>query len=310
MEKDIIVQVTRLSHRYASDWALRDVNFELPNRGVYGLLGSNGAGKSTLMNILCGVIKQTEGQVLIHGIDVLKSPILAKECIGFLPQKPPLYGELTVEEYLHHAADIRNVADKKIKEAIDEVLELCAISHFRKRLIKNLSGGYQQRVGIAQAIIHKPEIVVLDEPTNGLDPGQILDVRRLIKKIAEERIVLLSTHILREVHAICEQILMIERGRVVFSGTINDFDHYLAPTTIYLSFVCPPSFGELERLEGVNRLEQLGEGKFRVFFSDAKEVMEHVVECSAKYRWRLSEMRMERGSLDDVFAELSHKSQS
>ena len=158
--EESIVKVEHLSHRYSVQWAIRDINFEITKNGIYGLLGSNGAGKSTTMNIMCGVLKQTEGDVYIKGISVSKNPVEAKRHIGFLPQKPPLYGDLTVEEYLTHAADLRWVAPREVKKAVDEVLERCAISHFRKRLLKNLSGGYQQRVGIAQAIVHKPDLVV------------------------------------------------------------------------------------------------------------------------------------------------------
>ena len=198
---DSILKIEHLSHRYSIQWAVRDINIDIPRKGIYGLLGSNGAGKSTMMNIICGVLRQTEGDVFIKGINTKTDPIAAKRHIGFLPQKPPLYEELTVEEYLRHAADVRDMEVADRKRAIDEVLDICSIAHFRKRLLRNLSGGYQQRVGIAQAIIHRPEIVIFDEPTNGLDPNQILEIRHLIKDIAEERTVILSTHILSEVQA-------------------------------------------------------------------------------------------------------------
>ena len=306
MEKPI-VRVERLSHRYSIQWAVRDISFEIPQRGIYGLLGSNGAGKSTVMNIICGVIKQTEGRVLINDKDSRLDPIETKRHIGFLPQKPPLYGDLTVEEYLHHAADIRWIPEREIKKAVGEAMELCAITHFRKRLIKNLSGGYQQRLGIAQAIIHKPDLVVFDEPTNGLDPNQIMEIRYLIKHIAEERTVLLSTHILREVQAVCDHILMIEQGKLVFAGSVDEFDNYIVPNTIYLSMVTPPSVQVLQEIEGINKVEDLKNGHFRVYFSDAKAVMEQIVERSAANNWQIAEMRMEKSSLDDIFAELSQK---
>ena len=213
--EDIIVRVEHLSHRYSIQWAVRDVSFEIPRHGIYGLLGANGAGKSTVMNIMCGVLKQTEGDVIIAGVNTKRDTIAAKKHIGFLPQKPPLYQDLTVEEYLTHAADLRWVTPREMKKAVEEVMERCAITHFRKRLLKNLSGGYQQRVGIAQAIVHKPDLVVFDEPTNGLDPNQIVEIRHLIKSIAEERTVILSTHILPEVQAACDHILMENPLKVV-----------------------------------------------------------------------------------------------
>ena len=302
-----IVKVEHLSHRYSIQWAVRDISFEIPQRGIYGLLGSNGAGKSTMMNIICGVIKQTEGRVLVNDRDTRLEPIETKQHIGFLPQKPPLYPDLTVEEYLRHTADIRWVPEKEIKGAVEEVMDMCAISHFRKRLIKNLSGGYQQRVGIAQAIIHKPDLVVFDEPTNGLDPNQIMEIRHLIKHIAEERTVLLSTHILREVQTICDHILMIEQGKLVFMGSVDEFDNYLVPNTIYLSLVTPPAVEVLQSVEGVTRVDNLQDGKFRIHFSDAQEVLEQLVTQGAAEHWQISEMRMEKSSLDDIFAELSKK---
>ncbi len=211
--EESIVRVEHLSHRYSVQWAIRDINFEITENGIYGLLGSNGAGKSTTMNIMCGVLKQTEGEVYIKGVSMRADPVEAKRHIGFLPQKPPLYGDLTVEEFLTFTANIRRIPEGDVGRAVKEVMERCGVSHFRRRLIRNLSGGYQQRVGIAQAIIHNPAFVVLDEPTNGLDPNQIIEIRHLIKEIGEDRTVILSTHILSEVQATCDYIRMIEEGK-------------------------------------------------------------------------------------------------
>ena len=181
-----VVKVENLSHRYTSQWAIKNINFEIKERGVVGLLGSNGAGKSTTMNIICGVLNQTEGEVYINGVSLRENPVEAKKHIGFLPQKPPLYGDLTVDEYLVYCANLRLMDKTAIREAVDKAKNRCGIMHFSDRLIRNLSGGYQQRVGIAQAIVHNPKFVVLDEPTNGLDPNQILEIRELIKEIATD----------------------------------------------------------------------------------------------------------------------------
>ncbi len=302
-----IIKVGHLSHRYSVQWAVRDISFEIPHRGIYGLLGSNGAGKSTTMNIISGVIRQTEGQVFIKGIDVRKKPVDARRHIGFLPQKPPLYGDLTVEEYLVHCARLRWVADKDVLRAVDEVMAKCGIDRFRKRLIRNLSGGYQQRVGIAQAIVHKPDLVIFDEPTNGLDPNQIMEIRRLIREIAGDRTVILSTHILPEVQAVCDHILMIEEGRLVFMGTTDEFNNYIVPNSLYVSMVDPPAADELAKIEGVVGVEELGNRDFRVRFTEAQEVTDQIVRLSAANNWRLSEIRVEKNSLDSVFAELSKK---
>lgn len=307
MSEGTILKIEHLYHRYATQWAVEDINLEIRGHGVVGLLGSNGAGKSTTMNIVSGVIKQTSGTVKIKGIDTREDPVAAKRLIGFLPQKPPLYNDMTVDEYLTYCAKLRWVPADKVASSVDEVLERCGIMHFRKRQIKNLSGGYQQRVGIAQAIVHKPELVIFDEPTNGLDPNQILEVRNLIKHIAEEQMVILSTHILTEVQAVCDDILMIEEGRLVFSGKVEDFDNYITPNTLVVSFVDAPSAETLQGIEGVRHVKELSPGRFRIGYADAQEVMDRLVEESARCRWRMSELRVEKSSLDNIFAELSKK---
>ena len=305
MEQSIL-KVENLSHRYSVQWAIRDINFEITQNGVYGLLGSNGAGKSTTMNIICGVLKQTEGNVFIKGIDMRDNPVEAKRHIGFLPQKPPLHTDLTVEEYLTYCARLRQIARAEEGKVVDEVLARCGISHFRKRLIHNLSGGYQQRVGIAQAIIHRPDFVVLDEPTNGLDPNQILEIRHLIKAIAEECTVVLSTHILSEVQATCNYIRMIGQGTLVFSGTVDEFDNYILPNTVFATLVAAPPIEELKQLPRVVGVDELGGSNYRLRFSDSpQEMIERVVQTSVAKDWRLTEVRLEKSSLDDIFAELS-----
>ena len=273
--------------------------------GIYGLLGSNGAGKSTLMNILCGVLRQTKGEVFVNGVNMRKNPIDAKRHIGFMPQQPPLYNDFTVEEYLSYAADLRYIPEKNVKEAVERVLELCNITHFRNRLIKNLSGGYQQRVSIAQALIHKPALVIFDEPTNGLDPNQILEIRNLIKTIAKESTVILSTHILKEVQAICDHILMIGQGRLVFSGTVEEFDNYITPSTVFVTLRNTPAMSELLEIEGVEGVEELNGTSFRIRFTKAQEVMDRLVALSAARHWGMTEIRLEKSSLENIFAELS-----
>ena len=307
MEDEVIVKVENLSHRYSVQWAVRDINFEIFKNGVYGLLGSNGAGKSTIMNIVCGVLKPTKGNVFVKGVNACENPVEAKRHIGFLPQQPPLHMNLTVEEYLTYCASLRQIPTKEIHGAVLEVMGRCGISHFQKRLIRNLSGGYQQRVGIAQAIIHKPDFVVLDEPTNGLDPNQILYVRRLVKEIAEERTVVLSTHILSEVQATCKHIRMIEQGRLVFDGTVDEFDNYITPNSVCVSLLARPSEEELAAIPGVIRITELDGTKYRLHFADAREMTEKIVEISATKGWRLNEIYLEKSSLNDIFAKLSKK---
>lgn len=305
--KEAIVKVENLSHRYSVQWAIRDINFEIDRTGIYGLLGSNGAGKSTTMNIMCGVLRQTRGDVYIKGISMSEKPVEAKRHIGFLPQTPPLHPDLTVYEYLQYCADLRYIPHKEVDGAIGEAMERCGIAHFSKRLIRNLSGGYQQRVGIAQAIIHRPDFVVLDEPTNGLDPNQILEVRKLIKEIAEDRTIVLSTHILSEVHETCDYIRMIEKGRVVFAGTMAEFDTYIMPNTLIAVLAAAPPAADIAALEGVVGVEELGEAKYRIKFDDVTETTSKIVETSVLKNWQLMEIHPEKSSLNTIFAELSGK---
>ena len=272
-----IVEVKHLSHRYSVDWAIRDINIEVAEKGVFGLLGSNGAGKSTTMNIICNVLTQTEGDVFINGINLRENPIEAKKYIGFLPQKAPLHTEMTVDEYLYHCADIRLMPKNEIPAAVERAKAKCGISHFSKRQIKNLSGGYQQRVGIAQAIIHNPMFVVLDEPTNGLDPNQIAEVRKLIKEIAKDRAVLLSTHILPEVQAVCDYILMIEKGHKVFEGNMEAFNHYMNPSAVMTIMHNAPSNEELLKIEGVVRIERLTKTRIRIHFKGDDSIIGKIV---------------------------------
>lgn len=306
MKEDIVI-VDHISHKYSDIYVLQDIDFKIPSNCIMGLLGSNGAGKSTTMNIICGVLKQTAGNVYIGGENVLKNPISAKKLIGFLPQKAPLYMDMTVNEYLTYCAELHLVAKKEIPKAIERVEAICSIGHYRHKVIKQLSGGYQQRVGIAQAIVHNPRFVVLDEPTNGLDPNQILDVRKLIKSLAEEATVLVSTHILSEVEAICSDIVMIEHGHLVFSGTMRQFNDSVARDSVWVRLAHEVDIRELSAFPGCQRVQILGNGEYRIHFDVrllSKVTEDLIVFCQSK-EWHLQEIVLEKCSLNDVFAYLS-----
>lgn len=300
-----IVKIEGLSHRYTNTWAIRDINMEISHTGIVGLLGSNGAGKSTTMNILCGALNQTEGNVYINGINMREHPEQAKKEIGFLPQNPPLYMDLTVDEYLIYCAGLRLMPKDVMKPAIKEAKERCGIDHYSSRLIRNLSGGYRQRVGIAQAIVHKPRLVVLDEPTNGLDPNQIIEVRALIKDIATERAVIFSSHILSEVQVLCKEIKMIESGRIVFSDTMDAFNNYVEPHSLLMHMENPPAAAELLQVPGVTKVDFLTERQVRVYFSGDQEITERIIAASMTNGWRLREISLDKTALDEIFKQLS-----
>jgi ABC-2 type transport system ATP-binding protein len=300
-----IVKIERLSHKYSTSWAIRDINMEIDHSGIVGLLGSNGAGKSTTMNILCGCLNQTEGNVYVGGIDMRKNPEAAKRLIGFLPQNAPLYMDLTVDEYLVYCANLRKMAKKDIRPAVEDAKERCGIAHFSTRLIRNLSGGYRQRVGIAQAIIHRPQLVVLDEPTNGLDPNQIIEVRALIKEIAADRVVIFSSHILSEVQLLCKEIKMIDNGRIVFADTMDAFNNYLEPHSVLMYMDNPPTEEEFLRTPGVTKADFLTEKQIRLYFNGDHEITERIIATSVAQGWRLREISLDKSSLDEIFAQLS-----
>lgn len=257
------------------------------------------------MNILCGVLNQTEGKVYIDGIDLQEYPEKAKRLIGFLPQHAPLHLDLTVDEYLIYCAHIRDV--KEIRASVNEVKDKCGIASFGKRLLRNLSGGYRQRVGIAQAIIHKPKLVVLDEPTNGLDPNQIQEVRKLIREIAEERSVIFSSHILSEVQATCKDIRMIEGGRMVFADTMDAFNNYILPNSMLVFMQNPPGLDELSAIPGITGVELLHDQSIRMRFNASAGISQQVIEMSVQKGWQLSEILLEKSSLDEIFAQLSNR---
>ncbi len=215
----ILIEVIDVTKRYGRHVILDKINFTVDKGEVLGFLGPNGAGKSTTMNIITGYISATEGQVKVDGIDMLEHPEKVKKKIGYLPEIPPLYPEMTVEEYLRFVCDIKKVSGPKREESLKQVMDTVRISDVKERLIRNLSKGYRQRIGIAQAIIGDPEVLILDEPTVGLDPNQIIEIRNLIKELGKRHTIILSSHILPEVSAICGRVLIINKGQIVAEGS-------------------------------------------------------------------------------------------
>jgi len=214
-----MIRVSNLSKKYGDHYAVKNLSFEIDKGKVYGFLGPNGAGKSTTMNIMTGYIAATEGDVEIDGHDILKDAEEAKKCIGYLPEIPPLYQDMTVREYLDFVTELKKVDKKERKNQVEEVMKKTFITDMQKRLIKNLSKGYKQRVGLAQAMIGNPDVIILDEPTVGLDPKQIIEIRELIRELKKDHTVILSSHILSEVAEVCDEIMIIAKGRMVAYGT-------------------------------------------------------------------------------------------
>ena len=300
------LSLDRLTKQYGRKIAVDCVSATL-KPGVYGLLGANGAGKTTLMRMLCAVLESTSGEVLLDGKEVTSMGADYRNVLGYLPQDFGYYPNYTAVEFLMYIAALKGIPKKVAKKRVTELLEVVDLSHVANKKVKTFSGGMKQRVGIAQAIVHNPPFVVLDEPTNGLDPNQIVEIRNLIKEIAEDHSVLLSTHILSEVQATCNDIRMIEHGKVVFSGSMKDFDNYVVPSSFTVTFALPPSIEELAKIEHVLNIEELYPGTFRIRFDDDENITERVVALSIQNGWRLKEITMERCSLDIIFAQLSGK---
>lgn len=300
-----LLQVESLSRHYDAVKAVNEISFSLKRGEVLGFLGPNGAGKSTTMKMITGNLAPTSGSAIINGFDILNDPKQAKAALGFLPEQPPLYKELTVDEYLNYAARLNRISKTDIKAAIDNSKQRCGLEQMSKRLIGNLSKGYQQRVGIAQAIIHSPALVLLDEPTVGLDPIQIREIRQLIRDLGKEHSVILSTHILPEVQATCDRVQIINQGELVFSDTIEGLNQQMQTTALLLRLKQPPENSAILSLSGIQDVESLDENTRRIHFHAEKDPTETLVNASVSEGWGLYELTPERISLEEVFVNLT-----
>ena len=294
-----------LSRNFGSNIAVNDISFSLQKGEVLGFLGPNGAGKSTTMRMLTGNLAPSDGSVKICGFDMVANPKKAKEMIGYLPEMRPLYKELTVDEFLTIAARFHKVQSSKIRRSVDSAKDKCGLTHMSKRLIENLSNGYQQRVGIAQAIIHDPEIVILDEPTVGLDPIQIREIRKLIKDIGKKHSVILSTHILPEVEMVCDRVQIINQGDLVFNGSIEDLKKQRRGNKLLVGFNNAPLKKELLAVEGVSQVDKIDNTMYRVHFNHDYVPAEEIVITATKNKWGLFHIAPDVTSLEDIFVQLT-----
>ncbi len=306
MNSDILVQVEHLYRYYGQLCAVNDISFGIGRGEVVGFLGPNGAGKSSTMQIISGNLAPSAGRVLIGGADILDEPAAAKAKLGYLPEQPPLYRELTVDEYLRYCARLNRIPRARIHAAVDAARGRCGLGDVGGRLIGNLSKGYQQRVGIAQAIIHSPPVVILDEPTVGLDPIQIREIRGLIRELGGDHSVILSTHILPEVQAVCDRVLIIHRGQLVFDDDIETLRMQMRASSLLAGFRRPPPVSVLAAVDGVGAVDELGEGRFRIHYAqDAGDLAERLVETAVTGGWRPFELTEERRSLEEIFVDIT-----
>lgn len=311
-----MIEVKQLTKTYGLHHALNDVSFKIANGKIYGLLGPNGAGKSTTMNIMTGCLAPTSGTVRINGFDVFDKPLQAKRLIGYLPEQPPLYEDMTPMEFLAFVAEAKGVDAERVIRQVKEVLELTDLTEMKDRLICNLSKGCRQRVGIAQALLGNPEIIILDEPTVGLDPRQLIEIRALIRKLGEDHTVIISSHILSEISEICDELLVISGGRLVAQGTLEELESNLGMADMLHLVVRGDKKGVLEVLSGI-----VGEGGYKlcpskhedevaldVSVSHNSDIRDRIFFAMADHRYVVVSMEAEHKSLEDVFLALTGES--
>lgn len=308
-----MIAVKHLVKKYGDHLAVDDLSFEVEKGQIYGFLGPNGAGKSTTMNIMTGYIASTSGEVVINGHDILKEPELAKKSIGYLPEIPPVYPEMTVLEYLKFAAELKKIPKEKRSRQIKEVMERIQLTEMKNRLIRNLSKGYRQRVGLAQAILGDPEVLILDEPTVGLDPKQIIEIRDLIKSLGKKHTVILSSHILSEVSAVCDSVMIISHGKLVACDTPENLEKMAAGGSTLEVAVRGDLGGVKELLQSIPGIQDLEckvseeeehavQARFRM---EEYDIREELFYRLAEADYPILKMQNVRVSLEDVFLELT-----
>jgi ABC-2 type transport system ATP-binding protein len=305
MADQTLIKVEQLTRLYGSHRAVDNLSFEVRRGEVLGFLGPNGAGKSTTMRMITGNLAPHHGRIIINGIDILDQPKAAKAEIGYLPEQPPLYRELTVDEYLLFCARLNRISRNKQNQAMNSVKERCGLGDVGGRLIGNLSKGFQQRVGIAQAIIHSPAVVVLDEPTVGLDPIQIRQIRSLIRELGGEHSVILSTHILPEVQATCDQVQIIHQGKLVLNDSIEGLAQHMQTSSLLLRLGKPANQDSILSINGVSGIDDLENGILRIHHHPDTNPATAIAQAVVKEGWDLLELTPEKRSLEEIFVDIT-----
>lgn len=305
----VMIKAQNLTKYYGDNLGVSDVSFEANKNEIIGLLGRNGAGKTTILNIISGYIASTGGAVEIDGYDILKQPKKAKSKIGYLPEKPPIYMDMTVDEYLNFCAELKGIDDELIQKHIDELCSLTGINEVRNRLCKNISKGYKQRVGLAQALVGNPEILILDEPTIGLDPRQIVEIRQLIKKLGKKHTVILSSHILGEIAQVCDRIIIVDNGRIVASDTLYNLSESLDVKRlidIRIKNADEKFSNQLKSIKGVISAEPIGQKDknsydFQITCKNQTDIIEIIFDYVVSCGMKILMLKTGADSIEDVF---------
>ncbi len=303
-----LIQVDQLYRFYGDHCAVNNVSFTLERGEILGFLGPNGAGKSTTMQMICGNLAPTAGQISINGIDILDQPKEAKRELGYLPEVPPVYRELTTDEFLVYCARLHRLPPVMIAKAVDNAKERCGLTEVSKRLIGNLSKGYQQRVGIAQAILHTPAVIILDEPTVGLDPIQIREIRELIRELGKEHGIILSTHILPEIQEVCTRVQIIHQGQLVLNDSIEGLERSMCALSVLLRTQGTPDLVRLYNIKGIHSIDQLGDNRYRIFHDKDSSPACAIAETAVFAGWGLLELIPEKRSMEQIFIEITQHS--
>uniref|UniRef100_A0A7V1EHN3 ATP-binding cassette domain-containing protein n=1 Tax=candidate division WOR-3 bacterium TaxID=2052148 RepID=A0A7V1EHN3_UNCW3 len=304
-----MIEVKDLSKHFGLTRAVDDISFNIGKGEIVAFLGPNGAGKTTTMRMLTGYLIPTKGRCLINGIDVREEPIKTKELIGYLPEDNPLYPDMKVYEYLEFIGEIRKIKD--LKKRVGEVAEICGVTNVMNKEIRTLSRGYRQRVGVAQAIVHNPDILILDEPTEGLDPNQVIELRNLIKELGKEKTVMLSTHILSEAEATCERVLIINKGKLVADGTKNEIRMMAkGGETIVLEVIAKQNpINELKQISGVKEVTERKseDNHYQYELLSEKDVREIIFDTAVNKGWKIIDLHRRATSLEEIFRELTRE---
>ncbi len=302
MSSQALISVNNLVRYYGDVCAVNNISFELAAGDILGFLGPNGAGKSTTMRMLCGNLAPTGGEIRINGIDLLDKPSAAKAALGYLPETPPLYKEMCVDEYLRYCARLRRINKSQIDDAMALARQRCGLNSVSRRLIGNLSKGYQQRVGIAQAILHAPEVIILDEPTVGLDPIQIREIRELITELGKSHGIILSTHILPEVESVCNRVQIINEGSLVYASDMLTLQEQQTTSQYEIALSHPPSTDDMLAVDCIDQVEPLSTNRFIVQINTSAE---ELATTAVNNHWGLHKLVAQEHSLEQIFVNLT-----
>lgn len=298
--------VENLSRRFGSQRAVNNISFEVREGEIVGFLGPNGAGKSTTLKIATSYLPPTAGRVLVGGYDVVARPMAVKKITGYLPEHNPLYHDLYVHEYLSFIGRVYGLRGGKLKSRVGEMIALCGLTREQNKKIETLSKGYRQRVGIAQALIHDPSVLILDEPTSGLDPNQLVEIRKLIREISARKTVIFSTHIMQEVQALCERVVVINKGEIVANDRLSNLlSQNAARSAVVAEFESPVPESEIMRIEGVSEVIQLGENRYRILVRDQRDIRPDIFRFAADKKLSLIGLKNEESSLESIFRQLT-----